>query len=87
MLESVLSCIHLSNGIVQGRVPFAVPESVPWPKLGEQLNIKFQQLTGRGLSQDSLDYLASKIFGGYKQPGAARCFGCLLYTSDAADDC
>ncbi|KAK7092646.1 signal transducer and activator of transcription 5B-like isoform X2 [Littorina saxatilis] len=45
-----------------GRTPFVVPESVPWPKLGEQLHGKFQQMTGKGLSPDSLDYLASKVF-------------------------
>ncbi|PVD35680.1 hypothetical protein C0Q70_02643 [Pomacea canaliculata] len=46
-----------------GRQPFAVPESVPWPKLGEQLCLKFRSATGRGLSDDNLNYLASKIFG------------------------
>ncbi|XP_076437051.1 signal transducer and activator of transcription 5B-like [Babylonia areolata] len=46
-----------------GRLPFVVPEQVPWPYLGEQLSMKFRQHTGRGLSIDSLDYLASKIFG------------------------
>ncbi|KAL8599781.1 hypothetical protein ACOMHN_040491 [Nucella lapillus] len=46
-----------------GRLPFTVPEQVPWPMLGEQLSRKFKQNTGRGLNQDSLDYLGSKIFG------------------------
>ncbi|XP_065283411.1 signal transducer and activator of transcription 5A isoform X1 [Dermacentor albipictus] len=46
----------------QGRVPFAVPDKVPWPQLGEVLSMKFKSATGRGLSEDNLRYLAGKIF-------------------------
>ncbi|ESO86785.1 hypothetical protein LOTGIDRAFT_128587 [Lottia gigantea] len=44
------------------REPFHVPESVPWPKLAEQLNAKFVHDNGRGLTPNNLQYLASKIF-------------------------
>ncbi|XP_064471911.1 signal transducer and activator of transcription 5B-like isoform X3 [Ornithodoros turicata] len=47
---------------MQGRVPFAVPDKVPWPQLGEVLSMKFRSATGRGLSEDNLRYLAGKIF-------------------------
>ncbi|KAK8780494.1 hypothetical protein V5799_018164 [Amblyomma americanum] len=45
-----------------GRVPFAVPDKVPWPQLGEVLSMKFRSATGRGLSEDNLRYLAGKVF-------------------------
>jgi signal transducer and activator of transcription 5B len=50
--------------MLQGREPFKVPDSVPWPALAEQLSTKFEQATGRGLTKDDLDYLASKVLGG-----------------------
>ncbi|KAL1414569.1 hypothetical protein MTO96_007355 [Rhipicephalus appendiculatus] len=46
------------------RVPFAVPDKVPWHQLGEVLSMKFKSATGRGLSEDNLRYLAGKIFRG-----------------------
>ncbi|XP_048237971.1 signal transducer and activator of transcription 5A-like [Haliotis rufescens] len=46
-----------------GRNPFEVPESVLWPLLAEQLNVKFKAATGRGLTDDNIKYLASKILG------------------------
>ncbi|XP_049271833.1 signal transducer and activator of transcription 5B [Rhipicephalus sanguineus] len=48
----------------QSRVPFAVPDKVPWHQLGEVLSMKFKSATGRGLSEDNLRYLAGKIFRG-----------------------
>lgn len=45
-----------------GRDPFVVPDAVPWPQLADQLSLKFHQATGRGLTKENLDYLASKIF-------------------------
>ena len=43
--------------------PFKVPSSVPWPAMANLLNVKFKAETGRGLSEDNLRYIASKIFG------------------------
>lgn len=45
-----------------GRVPFAVPDKVPWQFVAEALNIKFCSQTGRALSEDSLRFLAEKAF-------------------------
>lgn len=44
------------------RVPFCVPDKVPWINVAETLNKKFQSTTGRGLSQESLIFLAEKAF-------------------------
>ncbi|KAH6929480.1 hypothetical protein HPB50_000580 [Hyalomma asiaticum] len=46
------------------RVPFVVPDKVPWHQLGEVLSMKFKSATGRGLSDDNLRYLAGKIYRG-----------------------
>ncbi|XP_074652131.1 signal transducer and activator of transcription 5B-like [Tubulanus polymorphus] len=45
-----------------GRVPFVVPDKVPWPYLAEALNSKFKSLTGRGMSTQNVNYLAQKLF-------------------------
>uniref|UniRef100_A0A0K8T940 Signal transducer and activator of transcription n=1 Tax=Lygus hesperus TaxID=30085 RepID=A0A0K8T940_LYGHE len=45
-----------------GRSPFVVPDKVPWPFVGEALNIKFCSQTGRALTEDSLQFLAEKAF-------------------------
>ena len=47
-----------------GRTPFHVPHTVTWPAMAQLLTTKFQFTTGRGLSNDNLNYLASKVFGG-----------------------
>lgn len=47
-----------------GRVPFAVPEKVPWNKVAETLSLKFRAATGRGLTEDNLRFLAEKAFRG-----------------------
>lgn len=47
-----------------GRVPFAVPEKVPWPQVAEALNVKFRSATGRSLMEDNLRFLAEKAFRG-----------------------
>ncbi|KAF2355356.1 STAT transcription factor protein interaction [Trinorchestia longiramus] len=46
----------------QGRVLFAVPDKVPWPKVADMLDTKFKSVTGRGLTHDNLQYLAGKAF-------------------------
>ncbi|KAL5244355.1 hypothetical protein ACI65C_011765 [Semiaphis heraclei] len=43
-----------------GRVPFSVPDKVPWKSVAEALNMKFSAVTGRGLSEESLMFLAEK---------------------------
>lgn len=43
-----------------GRIPFNVPDKVPWRSVAEAINMKFSAATGRGLSEDSLIFLAEK---------------------------
>jgi len=47
-----------------GRLPFRVPDKVPWAKMAEALNMKWQSQcsTARSLTQENLYYLATKIF-------------------------
>ncbi|KAJ8920971.1 hypothetical protein NQ315_015765 [Exocentrus adspersus] len=45
-----------------GRVPFAVPDKVPWNKVAETLSLKFRSATGRPLTEDNLKFLAEKAF-------------------------
>ncbi|XP_063424064.1 signal transducer and activator of transcription 5B-like [Mytilus trossulus] len=47
----------------QPRTLFEVPSSVAWYDLAILLNAKFKHETGRGLTDDHLNYLASKLFG------------------------
>lgn len=46
----------------QGRVLFAVPDKVLWPEVADMLDTKFKSATGRGLTQENLQYLAGKAF-------------------------
>lgn len=58
--------IHLKvvrSIVLQPRTLFEVPSSVPWHELANLLNAKFKHETGRGLTEDHLYYLASKLFG------------------------
>ena len=45
-----------------GRVPFAVPDKVPWSQVAEALNVKFKAATGRSLTEDNLKFLGEKAF-------------------------
>ncbi|XP_026133358.1 signal transducer and activator of transcription 5B-like isoform X1 [Carassius auratus] len=47
-----------------GRVPFVVPDKVLWPQLCEALNMKYKSevQSERGLSEDTLVFLAQKAF-------------------------
>lgn len=45
-----------------GRVPFVVPDKVPWSQAAEALNVKFRSATGRSLTEDNLRFLAEKVF-------------------------
>lgn len=47
-----------------GRVPFAVPDKVPWEQVAEALNVKFRFATGRPLTEDNLRFLGEKAFRG-----------------------
>ncbi|RZF46582.1 hypothetical protein LSTR_LSTR002914 [Laodelphax striatellus] len=47
-----------------GRVPFFVPDRVPWPQLAEALNMKFTAATSRPLFEQNLTFLAEKAFRG-----------------------
>ncbi|KAK6639420.1 hypothetical protein RUM43_007693 [Polyplax serrata] len=57
-----------------GRVPFAVPDKVPWSQVAEALNVKFKAATGRSLTEDNLKFLGEKAFRN-TQPGD---YGSLL---------
>lgn len=46
-----------------GRIPFQVPDAVPWSDLAEMLSTKFKAMTGKGLSDSNLNFLAGKLFG------------------------
>jgi hypothetical protein len=43
-------------------VLYKVPDRVTWRELGSVLSEKFRSATGRGLSQQNLKYLASKVY-------------------------
>lgn len=45
-----------------GRIPFKVPDRVPWANVATALSMKFLAVTGRGLSDESLIFLAEKVF-------------------------
>jgi len=60
-----LATITWDNAFAEwGRPPFRVPDKVPWLKMAEALNMKWQSQcsTTRSLTQENLYYLASKIF-------------------------
>lgn len=44
------------------RIPFQVPDTVPWVRLAEVLNMKFKHATGRGLTEENLQFLREKAF-------------------------
>ncbi|OQR79811.1 signal transducer and activator of transcription 5A-like [Tropilaelaps mercedesae] len=46
----------------QQRLPFVVPERVPWSKMAHVLSTKFRSATGRSLSENNLHFLATKAF-------------------------
>ncbi|XP_071530717.1 signal transducer and activator of transcription 5B isoform X2 [Panulirus ornatus] len=46
----------------QGRIPFTVPEKVPWPQIADMLDAKFKSATGRGLTEENVKFLACKAF-------------------------
>ncbi|XP_060571186.1 signal transducer and activator of transcription 5A-like isoform X2 [Ruditapes philippinarum] len=46
-----------------GRIPFQVPDKVPWSEVAKMLSTKFCAMTGRGLSDINLKYLGNKLFG------------------------
>ncbi|XP_076677869.1 signal transducer and transcription activator Stat92E isoform X2 [Andrena cerasifolii] len=52
-----------------GRVPFVVPDKVPWSQAAEALNVKFRSATGRSLTEDNLRFLAEKVFRGGNASG------------------
>lgn len=44
------------------RIPFDVPDKVPWNMLAEALNMKFKSSTGKCLSHENLHFLCEKAF-------------------------
>nr|XP_013119389.1 unnamed protein product [Stomoxys calcitrans] len=44
------------------REPFHVPDKVVWSQLAMALNIKFESSTGRGLTEENLNFLHEKLF-------------------------
>ncbi|ESO05053.1 hypothetical protein HELRODRAFT_156927 [Helobdella robusta] len=58
---NALATILWDNAFAEpGRLPFLVPEKVPWPSLAQTLMTKFASHCGLGLSVDNLNYLAFK---------------------------
>lgn len=52
-----------------GRIPFAVPEKVPWTSVADTLSLKFRAATGRPLTEENIRFLAEKAFRGtYTDP-------------------
>lgn len=52
-----------------GRVPFAVPDKVPWSNVAETLSLKFRAATGRPLTEENIRFLAEKAFrGNFSEP-------------------
>lgn len=45
-----------------GRVPFVVPDKVPWAQIGEVLSLKFKSNVGRELSPEAQRFLGGKAF-------------------------
>lgn len=45
-----------------GRLPFQVPDKVPWNQVGQVLSTKFKSYVGRDLSADAQRFLAGKAF-------------------------
>lgn len=56
--------IFTAGVLLQGRVPFVVPDKVLWPQLCETLNMKYkaEMQSNRGLSEENLVFLAQKGF-------------------------
>lgn len=44
------------------RIPFQVPDKVPWVRLADALSMKFKHATGRELTNDNLQFLCEKVF-------------------------
>lgn len=70
------------------RLPFAVPENVPWGQMARVLSTKFGAVTGRHLSESNLHYLATKAF---RNPNLGRNINDLmlswaLFCKDALPD-
>lgn len=59
-------CVFTAGVLLQGRVPFVVPDKVLWPQLCETLNMKYkaEMQSNRGLSEENLVFLAQKGFNG-----------------------
>ncbi|GLV38891.1 Signal-transducer and activator of transcription protein at 92E [Carabus blaptoides fortunei] len=47
-----------------GRIPFAVPDKVPWSAVADTLSLKFRSATGRSLTEENLRFLGEKAFRG-----------------------
>jgi signal transducer and activator of transcription 5B len=61
---NALATILWDNAFAEpGRLPFQVPEKVPWPHLAQALMTKFASNCGLGMSTENLAYLAFKLFG------------------------
>ncbi|XP_072020613.1 signal transducer and activator of transcription 5B-like isoform X2 [Amphiura filiformis] len=61
--SNALATVLWDNAFAEpGRVPFVVPDKVPWNEMGKALNSKFMAANGRSLSQENLQYLSIKAF-------------------------
>ncbi|XP_033625376.1 signal transducer and activator of transcription 5B-like isoform X2 [Asterias rubens] len=61
--SNALATVLWDNAFAEpDRVPFVIPDKVPWPLMANALNSKFMAANGRSLSNDNLQYLAMKAF-------------------------
>ncbi|XP_011681709.1 signal transducer and activator of transcription 5B isoform X2 [Strongylocentrotus purpuratus] len=63
-----------------GRVPFVVPDGVPFADMGRALNSKFMLANGRSLSDANLLYLAQKAFSPDHNVGQTEDFSNVYIT-------
>lgn len=55
------------------RIPFQVPDSVPWPDVAIMLSTKFQQMTGAGLTDLHLKCIAAKLLPNMVEGDLSKC--------------
>ncbi|CAG7720574.1 unnamed protein product [Allacma fusca] len=66
--ENAWATIFWDNAFSDSRrLPFAVPESVPWSYLADAINVRFTADTGRSLTASNLQFLAQKFCSIYPQ--------------------
>ncbi|EDO42973.1 predicted protein [Nematostella vectensis] len=57
----------------KGRVPFVVPDSMPWPEVANAINHRWMLSNERGLSDEQLAYIGSKLFPDKSRSEMSNC--------------